>query len=1067
MIVLVIILSIAVISLAVMVFNLKNTLSKHRLMIDELYIHFHQLQQHFQASQNSLAESKSQPAPKPDDGTTWQTPPLNAHPAPPTDSVHTPTTITTTPITLPNPTNHSITQQVPADPPVASPTVAANQSSKPEAKPTPSKSVVTFPKRALASPDLQHQPSLKSPTLIHNLIAWFTTGNPLLKVGVGVLFLGLAFLLRFASDYIDTPLWLRYLAVALSGLIATGVGFYLTKKRREYGLILQGFGLAVMYLTTLAALKLPQLILAPTAFGIMVLVVVAKIILAIRQDARILAQIALIGGLAAPILTSDGSGNYVLLFGYLAILNTGIAIIAERKAWRSLNAISLLGTFILTFAWQISANTEKLAEARTVSLLFGVYHVALYAFMVVFYAKSRLRTHAPLPTLANTANLSSILRHYLRFGTQVGVVDTGVLFGSALMGFVFLYHAIDGVMLNHASMWLAFGFAIGYTGFTLLTKAYTKRTTALAPLADAFVLLSLGFIALGIGLGLDDKLATGLLALQTALVYGYGLKQRLPQMRMMAMFGFLPLSLYWFDSYQFWDILFLGDVYGTLWMALAGTVIYVLWRYWQGRKASASWECYSQSAALVPTLWHIASLPTLVFQDLPMVAWSMLLMVIALGVWQYRDREPVAIAFAPLLAFWWLIIAANVEDAAYELNTLLMLLGGLGLLVLAYGLHLAPWQLARHNTPSLTNSASVGAGVLVLLFSLASLVIGFYDVYNHWFDNVEMTHTTWAVWSSFLVFYGAVLLVKRTNKHWVALARFSLLALPILSALLIYNTQLYTWYHSSGIQITLMAIACLALTTAIVGVQRFARDTHINLVHFVHLALAVITGSTLIGYNALDSARLWGAVALGAWAIAISPMPWSQRYSLAYRHWGVWFCFATATLWVGYVGTITPIVLGWRLPFVNVLDVLHLVLAFLLFMTLHPKNTHPLPHRDLALILAGGLGLFALSALVVRTWYFYAGTPWQLSALLADFGLQASLSLTWAVAGIGLMVWGARSVQRSLWLVGAALMGIVVAKLFLVELGNSGGVARIVSFIGVGLLLLVVGWFAPVPPKKQ
>ena len=44
-------------------------------------------------------------------------------------------------------------------------------------------------------------------------------------------------------------------------------------------------------------------------------------------------------------------------------------------------------------------------------------------------------------------------------------------------------------------------------------------------------------------------------------------------------------------------------------------------------------------------------------------------------------------------------------------------------------------------------------------------------------------------------------------------------------------------------------------------------------------------------------------------------------------------------------------------------------------------------------------------------------------------------------------------------------MVIVVAKLFLVDLGNTGTLARVVSFLGVGLLLLVVGYFAPVPPR--
>jgi uncharacterized membrane protein len=40
-----------------------------------------------------------------------------------------------------------------------------------------------------------------------------------------------------------------------------------------------------------------------------------------------------------------------------------------------------------------------------------------------------------------------------------------------------------------------------------------------------------------------------------------------------------------------------------------------------------------------------------------------------------------------------------------------------------------------------------------------------------------------------------------------------------------------------------------------------------------------------------------------------------------------------------------------------------------------------------------------------------------------------------------------------------------VAKLLLIDLAQAGTVERIVSFVGVGALMLVVGWFAPVPPK--
>ncbi len=56
--------------------------------------------------------------------------------------------------------------------------------------------------------------------------------------------------------------------------------------------------------------------------------------------------------------------------------------------------------------------------------------------------------------------------------------------------------------------------------------------------------------------------------------------------------------------------------------------------------------------------------------------------------------------------------------------------------------------------------------------------------------------------------------------------------------------------------------------------------------------------------------------------------------------------------------------------------------------------------------------------------------------------------------------------MRWVWLGGAGFMALVVIKLFLVDLGNSGTIERIISFIGIGILLLVVGYFAPVPPRQ-
>ena len=44
-------------------------------------------------------------------------------------------------------------------------------------------------------------------------------------------------------------------------------------------------------------------------------------------------------------------------------------------------------------------------------------------------------------------------------------------------------------------------------------------------------------------------------------------------------------------------------------------------------------------------------------------------------------------------------------------------------------------------------------------------------------------------------------------------------------------------------------------------------------------------------------------------------------------------------------------------------------------------------------------------------------------------------------------------------------MGVVLAKLILVDRGNLGDVLGIASFIAYGLLCTLVGYFAPAPPR--
>jgi len=124
-----------------------------------------------------------------------------------------------------------------------------------------------------------------------------------------------------------------------------------------------------------------------------------------------------------------------------------------------------------------------------------------------------------------------------------------------------------------------------------------------------------------------------------------------------------------------------------------------------------------------------------------------------------------------------------------------------------------------------------------------------------------------------------------------------------------------------------------------------------------------------------------------------------------------------------------------------------------------------LPAPETALKVLGIVLFVALNGVLLRTLHHYAGVPFQLDAMLRSVLVQAAFSLFWSLLALATMVIAARRVLRVLWIIGAALLAVVVAKLFLVDLSNTGTVERVVSFIGVGILVIVIGYFSPVPPK--
>ena len=115
----------------------------------------------------------------------------------------------------------------------------------------------------------------------------------------------------------------------------------------------------------------------------------------------------------------------------------------------------------------------------------------------------------------------------------------------------------------------------------------------------------------------------------------------------------------------------------------------------------------------------------------------------------------------------------------------------------------------------------------------------------------------------------------------------------------------------------------------------------------------------------------------------------------------------------------------------------------------------------------GASGFVWLNAMLVRAFHHYGDVPYRLDSWLRSLAVQTGITLLWSALALALMWLSARRRLRLPWMVGAALLAAVVLKLALVDLSGSGTVTRIVSFIGVGLLMLVIAYVAPLPTSER
>ena len=812
-------------------------------------------------------------------------------------------------------------------PPAASPGSKTTSPSQPLAPPGVTQSPPQYASR-------EETPSSDSfGVLLAAVRDYFTGGNTLVRVGIIILFFGVAFLLRYVAEHSHIPIEFRLCGVALGGIVLLALGWRLRSKRLGYALALQGGGVGILYLTIFASLRIYSVLRPDAAFALLAVVAAFSAALAILQSSQAFALLAVTGGFLAPTLTASESGSHVVLFSYYAVLNAGILAIAWFKAWRALNVAGFLFTFVIGTAWGVlSYQPGFFPTTEPFLILFFLFYVAI----------------AILFSLRQAPELRGYVDGTLVFGTPI------VVFGlqSALVyqrPFALAYSALAASALYLALAWIM----------------HIGRRAQQRLLVEAFLALGVLFATLAVPLALDGRWTAATWALEGGALVWVGCRQdrRIPR------------------------------AFGAL-LQLAGGLI-----FWNESTAAVGSIPVLNSAFVGGVMISAAS------------TFSAAMLERSSQILQPGER-----LMAPALFFWgllWWLLTGLTEiqrhvPVAYHTTAGLAFVAATALLC-----------------SELNRRATLAFARLPALWLLPAMVL--YAALTVIESSHPFANGGWIAWpAAFAAFY----VVCKRHEGEPGANPANLLhagSAWLLVALLSWELEWAVARTVSGG--SSWSIIAWALVPAVV-IFRLPRLTdRVRWPFGLHQA----------AYVGLACAGL--AVYLA-----------------------IWSAFTNVRL----PGDARP------LPFVPLLNPLDLAQLFVLLVLLRyclyirTARFAAGAVSDLPLLPAVAVLTFIwLNAALLRAIHHLYAVPFEAEAMFRSTVVETSVSIFWAALALATMLFATRKGARPAWLSGAGLLAVVIVKLFLIDLSHIGTVARIVSFVGVGLLMLVIGYFSPMPPARD
>jgi uncharacterized membrane protein len=1056
------------------------------------------------------------PAPAPAPAATVLTPEVNAS-APATaklaDTLHSvPEPLRSSPTLRPKePSTQDATQGIPAE---ASAPVPPEPSvlSAPSVPPAKAASAPPAPGGRAQAPQTAAD---DAPNFIDRLLS----GNIIAKLGVVLLFFGVGFLLKFAYDRGVFPPELRLLGVAIAAAAMLFVGFRLLAKNRVYALILMGGAIGLLYLDTFFALKNFALISPPFAFALFFALGVAMTLMAVKLDAKVLAVLGLVGAFMAPILASTGAGSHVLLFSYYLMLNLFIFAVSWFKSWRELNLTGFIFTFAIALFW---------GHSNYQPVYFNSVEPFLLAFFALYVAIPVVFAHRQPPELKGLVDGTLIFGTPLSCAMMQAALTRGMadnILAWSAAGVALVYAALAWALWRRANMRvlaeahlalaIVFGTVAPYFAFEAYpTFAFWALEGAAIvwlgcrqdrPLARAFgVLVQVG-AAVYFAFNLHWRAETTWLNSVTVgaaliavsawisawLLYRAAEKLRAWERSLEALL--IAWGVVWWLGGGLYAVsrVGVGGLFApeaAMQILLFATASFVAWEWagaWLGWVRLRLTHVAHVAVMLLLALLQLASLVAHPLAGVGALAWPV---SFAAFFWLVHRQRTAGIAKAQMRYWvgWALMLAVASWEAVWRYDQ--RAFGWVWMIALA-GFAAAALRYRLREQPLLTDAGAAPGGAWAFsttVLAWAMLVwlaaaFGYADVALSRPYRPTALLLYVAVTAALLEWVGRLL-------QWRVM-RQMMLILPLAMLLSVLELADRGRHPGEGIGVIAWP-ACFAVWLGLIWRQE--RD---------RIAVAPVVQSSIAFWLAVGLALwevLWRAdhyalvqtwrvagIALvigGATAMLLVVMRqnwWPirelqpvkaagqglSRVEIAkYVHlapmliaFGLWTFAAN----VSSNGAAPP--LGY-LPVLNPLDMAQLMLFAVAWTSVRTLDDREA--RSLVEILIALAAFFWINGVLLRTVHHWAEVPFEWRALTRAVEVQASFSILWTASALVLMTLAGKRGSRALWGAGAMLLGLVIVKLFINDLGNTGTVARIVSFIGVGLLLLVIGYVAPVPPRQ-